>query len=85
MGPLLKHKVLSKKDMSIIPSTYSDAAWWKEAVVYQIWPASFKDGNRDGIGDLQGVLSRLDYLKGLGADVIWISPIYESPDKDMGE
>ena len=52
-------------------------AWWKEAVVYQIYPRSFMDSNGDGIGDLQGIISRLDYLKTLGVDVIWMSPIYQ--------
>lgn len=59
-------------------------AWWKEAVVYQIWPHSFKDGNGDGIGDLPGTLSKLDYLKTLGVDVVWFSPLYVSPLRDMG-
>ncbi len=58
--------------------------WWKEAVVYQIYPRSFKDSNGDGIGDLKGIISRLDYLKNLGVDVIWLSPIYTSPGKDNG-
>ena len=59
-------------------------AWWKEAVVYQIYPRSFMDSNGDGIGDLQGVISRLDYLKDLGIDVIWMSPCYKSPNDDNG-
>lgn len=54
--------------------------WYKEAVIYQIWPRSFKDGNGDGIGDLQGVLEKLDYIKSLGADCIWFSPLYPSPN-----
>lgn len=58
--------------------------WWKEAVVYQIYPASFCDSNGDGIGDLQGIVSKLDYLKDLGADVIWVCPIFQSPQVDMG-
>lgn len=58
--------------------------WWKEAVVYQIYPRSFMDSNGDGIGDLQGIISRLDYLKYLGIDVIWLSPIYRSPGDDNG-
>lgn len=58
--------------------------WWKEAVVYQIYPRSFMDSNGDGIGDLQGIISRLDYLKDLGIDVLWLSPIYESPNDDNG-
>ncbi|KIX02541.1 uncharacterized protein Z518_08482 [Rhinocladiella mackenziei CBS 650.93] len=58
--------------------------WWKDATVYQIWPTSFKDSNGDGIGDLPGVISALDYLKDLGIDTIWLSPIYRSPQVDMG-
>ncbi|WP_426454133.1 glycoside hydrolase family 13 protein [Paenibacillus sp. S-38] len=58
--------------------------WWKESVVYQIYPRSFMDGNGDGIGDLSGILSKLDYLKGLGVDVLWICPIYKSPNDDNG-
>lgn len=58
--------------------------WWKESVVYQIYPRSFKDSNGDGIGDLQGVVEKLDYLKRLGIDVIWLCPIYKSPNDDNG-
>jgi len=58
--------------------------WWKEEVIYQIYPRSFKDSNGDGIGDLQGIISKLDYLKLLGVDIIWLSPIYKSPNDDNG-
>lgn len=58
--------------------------WWKECVVYEIYPASFKDSNGDGKGDLQGVISKLDYLEDLGVDVLWLCPIYESPGADNG-
>lgn len=58
--------------------------WWKESVVYQIYPRSFCDSNGDGIGDLNGILSKLDYLKELGIDVIWLSPVYQSPNDDNG-
>ncbi|SFC83438.1 glycoside hydrolase family 13 protein [Clostridium uliginosum] len=58
--------------------------WWKEAVGYQIYPRSFKDSNGDGIGDIQGIISKLDYLKDLGIDVIWICPMYKSPNDDNG-
>jgi oligo-1,6-glucosidase len=58
--------------------------WWKESVVYQIYPRSFMDSDGDGIGDLQGIISKLDYLKNLGVDVIWLSPVYESPNDDNG-
>lgn len=58
--------------------------WWKEAVVYQIYPRSFMDSNGDGIGDLKGVISKLDYIKSLGVDVIWLNPIFDSPNADNG-
>ncbi|PAE32510.1 glycoside hydrolase family 13 protein [Bacillus sp. 7884-1] len=58
--------------------------WWKKSVVYQIYPKSFNDSNGDGIGDIQGIIERLDYLKTLGVDVIWLSPIYDSPQEDNG-
>ncbi|MFD1775882.1 glycoside hydrolase family 13 protein [Paenibacillus rhizophilus] len=58
--------------------------WWKESVVYQIYPRSFKDSNGDGIGDLQGIISKLDYLKTLGVDVVWLCPVYKSPNDDNG-
>ena len=58
--------------------------WWKEVAVYQIYPRSFKDSNGDGIGDLNGITSQLDYLKGLGVDVLWLSPHYDSPNADNG-
>lgn len=58
--------------------------WWKESVVYQIYPRSFNDSNGDGIGDLKGIIEKLDYLKNLGIDIIWISPIYKSPNDDNG-
>ncbi|MBA1433678.1 glycoside hydrolase family 13 protein [Bombilactobacillus bombi] len=58
--------------------------WWKNAVVYQIYPRSFQDSNNDGIGDLQGIKDRIPYLKKLGVDVIWLNPIYDSPDQDNG-
>ena len=58
--------------------------WWKKSVVYQIYIKSFQDSNNDGIGDLQGIISRLDYLKKLGVDVLWLTPIYKSPNDDNG-
>jgi len=58
--------------------------WWKEAVVYQIYPRSFKDSDGDGIGDLKGIISKLDYIKSLGVDVVWLNPIYSSPNDDNG-
>lgn len=59
-------------------------AWWKNAVIYQIYPRSFQDSNDDGIGDLQGIISRLDYLENLGIDAIWLSPVCKSPQDDNG-
>ncbi len=61
-----------------------DRTWWKQAVVYQIYPKSFQDSNGDGIGDLQGIISRLDYLETLGVDALWLSPVYCSPQDDNG-
>lgn len=58
--------------------------WWKELVVYQIYPKSFMDSNGDGIGDIQGIISKLDYLKDLGIDLIWLCPMYKSPNHDNG-
>ena len=58
--------------------------WWKEAVVYQVWPRSFQDSDGDGIGDLPGVLARLDHIAGLGVDVLWLSPHFDSPNVDNG-
>ncbi|GAM13537.1 glycoside hydrolase family 13 protein [Mesobacillus selenatarsenatis] len=58
--------------------------WWKESVIYQIYPRSFMDSNGDGIGDIPGIISKLDYLKDLGIDVIWLSPVYKSPNDDNG-
>lgn len=58
--------------------------WWKEAVAYQIYPRSFYDSNGDGIGDLRGIIQKLDYVKDLGVNVIWICPMYKSPNDDNG-
>ena len=61
-----------------------DRKWWKEAVVYQIYPRSFKDSDGDGVGDLKGIISKLDYIKSLGIDAVWLNPLYTSPNKDNG-
>lgn len=71
---------LSENHTDSIP----ERQWWKEAVVYQIYPRSFQDSDGDGIGDLKGILSKLDYIKSLGIDVVWLNPIYSSPNDDNG-
>ena len=58
--------------------------WYKDLVIYQIYPRSFKDGNGDGIGDLKGMIEKLDYLKELGINAVWMSPVYASPNVDNG-
>ncbi|KAL7276756.1 hypothetical protein RUND412_000254 [Rhizina undulata] len=68
----------------IIDSENFHRAWWKEVSVYQIYPSSFSDSNGDGIGDIKGIISKLDYIRNLGADCVWLSPVYKSPQKDMG-
>ncbi len=61
-----------------------DRAWWKEAVVYQVYPQSFNDTDGDGVGDIRGIIERLDYLDDLGVDVVWVNPLYDSPHVDDG-
>jgi len=63
---------------------YVAQPWWKNAVLYQVYPRSFQDTNGDGLGDLAGIIRRLDYLADLGVDIVWISPIYRSPQADNG-
>src|SRR5678815_2879264 len=75
---------LSSRSQTQNDNNITDRKWWKEAVVYQIYPRSFKDSDGDGIGDLKGIISKLDYLKGLGIDVIWLNPVYASPNDDNG-
>lgn len=70
--------------MTITEHPETQPRWWKEATVYQIYPASFKDSNDDGWGDLNGITSKLGYLKKLGVDAIWVCPFYDSPQQDMG-
>lgn len=65
-------------------SQKNDSKWWKEAVVYQVYPRSFKDSDGDGVGDLKGIISKLDYIKSLGIDAVWLNPIYTSPNDDNG-
>jgi len=68
---------MSKKDLN-------EWVWWKHGVIYHIYPRSFYDANNDGIGDINGIIAKLDYLYELGVDAIWLSPIYQSPNKDFG-
>ncbi len=65
-------------------TTVVDAPWWRSAVVYQIYPRSFADSNGDGIGDLRGILGKVDYIASLGVDVVWLCPVYRSPQDDNG-
>lgn len=64
--------------------TVSGRKWWKEAIVYQIYPRSFKDSDGDGVGDLKGIISKLDYIKSLGINVVWLNPVFSSPNDDNG-
>ncbi|CAI4036672.1 hypothetical protein SMKI_16G0010 [Saccharomyces mikatae IFO 1815] len=70
--------------MTISDHPETEKKWWKEATIYQIYPASFKDSNNDGWGDLKGITSKLQYIKDLGVDAIWVCPFYDSPQQDMG-
>ncbi len=74
----------SEQDTPLEDDAPIERKWWKESVFYQIYPRSFKDSNGDGIGDLRGIIEKLDYLKGLGINAIWCSPIYDSPNDDNG-
>ena len=76
--------LIKEQTIALFKGDIMEKKWWKEAVAYQIYPRSFMDSNNDGIGDLQGIISKLDYLKDLGIDVIWICPVYKSPNDDNG-
>jgi alpha-glucosidase len=78
------HKTASPKHVAKKPTISSEIKWWQKEIVYQIYPRSFQDSNDDGIGDLKGIQSRLDYIESLGIKAIWISPIYPSPMADFG-
>ena len=69
---------------SVAGQEANDKKWWKEAIIYQIYPRSFKDSDGDGVGDLKGIISKLDYIKSLGINAIWLNPIYSSPNDDNG-
>jgi oligo-1,6-glucosidase len=81
-------KATEKNRTSVSTPSVSDSLldkkWWKEAVVYQIYPRSFKDSDGDGVGDIKGIISKLDYVKSLGVDMVWLNPVYASPNKDNG-
>ena len=80
----LLHLVNSEPDVPVVSNGAITKKWWKEAVFYQIYPRSFYDTNGDGIGDLRGIIEKLDYLKELGVNALWLSPIYDSPNDDNG-
>src|SRR5271167_530287 len=75
---------LAQAPSSPAPPQKQDGAWWKHGVIYEIYPRSFQDSDGDGIGDIKGITSRLDYLHDLGIDAIWITPMYPSPGVDYG-
>ena len=81
---VLLHLVNSEEDVPFVSDGEITKKWWKEAVFYQIYPRSFHDTNGDGIGDLRGIINKLDYLKELGVNALWLSPIYDSPNDDNG-
>ena len=80
----LLHLINSEEDVPVVSRGKITQKWWKEAVFYQIYPRSFYDTDGDGIGDLKGIIEKLDYLKELGVDALWLSPIYDSPNDDNG-
>ncbi|MFC0773883.1 glycoside hydrolase family 13 protein [Terrimonas alba] len=83
-GILAACKSKGKKQPQTADTEALEKKWWKEAIVYQIYPRSFKDSDGDGIGDLKGIISKLDYIKSLGVNAIWLNPIYTSPNDDNG-
>lgn len=85
-GGLDKDELLAKLPDKVSPKYGTDEAknWWKETSVYQIYPRSYKDSDGDGVGDINGIISKLDYIKSLGFETIWISPFFKSPQKDHG-
>ena len=81
---IAQNGTVDPSDLKAAEKPSTDATWWKHAVVYEIYPRSFQDSNGDGVGDLNGITQRLDYLKDLGIDAIWIAPMYPSPQVDFG-
>src|ERR1700723_4144590 len=84
LTPNLLAQASPKTETSNAPANTSNPNWYKGAMIYEIYPRSFQDSNGDGIGDLNGITSRLDYLQQLGVDAIWIAPMYPSPQVDFG-
>lgn len=86
LGLLLALLIGSERSLGqvIVTGKNQDKKWWKESIVYQIYPRSFKDSDGDGIGDLKGIISKLDYIKSLGINTVWLNPIYSSPNDDNG-
>ena len=79
------HRYTKKGENSYVMSSGNkNSRWWKEGILYQIYPQSFKDSNGDGFGDLNGVIDKLDYLESLGITIVWMNPFYESPLIDNG-
>jgi len=83
-GAVLTLRVDARVRRCFVHSLIPHTPWWREAVVYQIYLRSFADSNGDGVGDLPGITSRLDYLADLGVDALWLSPIFRSPMADLG-
>lgn len=77
-------ELFNQEEGTKMPAPSANHYWWKEAVIYQVYPRSFKDGNGDGVGDIPGILEKLDYLHSLGVDALWLSPIFASPNDDNG-
>lgn len=79
-----KNPVINRRACPSISSYQHNCHWWQNAVIYQIFPRSFLDTTGNGIGDLNGIIVRMDYIASLGVDAIWLCPIFESPMEDMG-